>query len=480
MSTGFQQVGSGTEQSSEGRRSAARRSDEKSTEALLADLVVGTSDSDISPGARIATVRHAVDCVGVILAACAEPAGRVLVAHAREAAVSGGVQIIGDGTAVPPAMAAWCNASLAHLLDFDDHGFSHPTAILLPVALAVGAATGASGREAVSALVLGYEVFERLARSARPHEPATRGSGIHPTSVYGAPAAAAVAARLLDLDHAQVVTALGIAATQGFGLSQQFGTWAKGVNAGNAAQAGVTAAQLAKRGFEGDSTGISGRYGLFQAIHGEGNFDLSLVHEEAGRWAIEDPGLALKPYPACTSNLKSVDAMVQIFEEVDGYDPAKVARIKVDVHPDIFHTLRHRRPTKGFNGKFSLDYTVAAAALDGTLTLDSFSDASAQRREFRAMLEKVELVEHPDWPMRQRRYQPVTVEFSDGTSASREVAHHRGTKEWPLTQEECATKFRTCASRFLSPEQAGSAFGEFSNLDGDVAVSELTRHTILS
>ena len=173
------------------------------------------------------------------------------------------------------AQAAWANGALAHLLDFDDTGFSHPTACLLPAGLAVAELVDASGEELLTALVLGYEVFERIAASARPFEPALRERGWHPTSLWGCPAAAATAGRLLGLDAAQLRVAMAIAASNGSGVTQQFGTWAKGVNAGNAARAGVVAALLAREGFFADDAGVGGRYGLLSAVVGPGAADLS-------------------------------------------------------------------------------------------------------------------------------------------------------------------------------------------------------------
>src|SRR5690606_40495580 len=70
-----------------------------------------------------------------------------------------------------------------------------------------------------------------------------------------------------------------------------------------------------------------------------------------------------------------------------------------DALPISFHTLQYRKPTIGFRGKFSLDYTVATIALDGTIDIDSFTDESANRPALRAMLDKVDLVEHPEWSM---------------------------------------------------------------------------------
>lgn len=444
-----------------------------SPERLLAGLVTEVAEGDIGPGARRAAERQALDCTGVTLAASAQPAGAALDGIARELGPGSGARVLGTGTPTSVVHASFTNGSLAHLLDFDDRGFSHPTACLLPVTLAVGEHVDASGRDAVTALVLGYEVFERLAASGRPNEPHLRSRGYHPTSIYGAPAAAAVAGRLLGLSEDQLVVAFGIAASGATGLSQQFGTWAKGVNAGNAARVGVTAALLARAGYHGDDEGLSGRYGLFSAVHGEGAYDFADVATDLGtRWSIEDPGLAIKPYPACTSNLRAVDAMAMI-AAMPGYTADDVVEVRVDVHPDVFHTLRYRSPVEGFRGKFSLDFTVAAMALDGDLRIESFSDEAASRPAFRAMLDRVVLAEHPDWPMSRRRHMPVTATMRDGSVHTETVEHHRGSPEWPLDAAEVDAKFVTCAETAMPTESARRALHAMHTIDEAPAVRGL-------
>jgi 2-methylcitrate dehydratase PrpD len=63
--------------------------------------------------------------------------------------------------------AAWANGALAHLLDFDDTGFSHPTACILPATLAMAEESGATGGELVAAVCVGLEVFERMSSFGR-------------------------------------------------------------------------------------------------------------------------------------------------------------------------------------------------------------------------------------------------------------------------------------------------------------------------
>jgi 2-methylcitrate dehydratase PrpD len=428
-----------------------------SPEELLGRLVADTPSSAIPAAARSAAALQVFDAVGVTLAAAAEPAGQAIGTVIGRLGGTAEARVIGTAIRTSSVQAAWANGALGHLLDFDDAGFSHPTVCIYPAALALAEAADLDGRTFLDALVLGYEVFERLAASGRADDPRLRRRGYHPTSIYGAVAAAAAAGRILGLDPDQLVIAFGLAASDASGLTQQFGTWGKGLNAGNAARSGVLAALLAQAGYWGDEQGLSGEHGLFSAIHGPGRYDFAGIAPELGtRWSIVDPGLTIKLYPACGSVRRAVDAVLALADE-PGYDPLAVEHVTVDVHPQVFNQLQFRAPLDGFRGKFSLDYCVASAALDGRLDLDSFSDAQARRPELRAMIERVELREHPEWEIGRYREVPIEVRFRDGTVEERSVRHVRGTRRNPLSQADVVDKFVACAARLMPPDAAESA-----------------------
>lgn len=441
-----------------------------SVEQILAELAVRVSGEAMSDQVKGAATRQLLDCVGVTIAGSRHEAGHIITEVTRSAGGEPWAAVLGTSLRTSAIEGAWANGSLAHLLDYDDTGFSHPTACILPASLAIAELVDSSGAELVEALIVGYEVFERLAVSARPNEPLLRKRGLHPTSIWGAPAAAATASRLLGSEIEQTTVALGIAASAASGLTQQFGSWSKGLNAGNAARSGVHAALLANRGYRGNPMGISGDYGLFSALIGDGNYDFSGVPVDLGtRWSILNPGISIKPYPACTSTLRAVDAMLLIAGD-ERYSPAKVERVVVHVHPDLLHTLRFHAPTDGFSGKFSLDYTVAVAALDGEVTISSFDAGKANRRALREMLDKMELVHHPEWDISRRHENPVEVELDDGTVLEQSVPAHKGSGAWPLAEEEIDAKFRACVEPTLGGQNLDTLVQSLRTIDRQPSV----------
>ncbi|HVC61249.1 MAG TPA: MmgE/PrpD family protein [Acetobacteraceae bacterium] len=443
--------------------------------AVLSEFASKTRISDISAGAVAATKRHILDCAGVALAAAVEPAGRIVLDITRAQGGAPQARVLGSGLRTSAVSAAWANGALAHLLDFDDTGFSHPTACILPAALAMAEEAGGTGGDLVAAVCVGLEVFERLSLSGRQHEPELRRRGFHPTSLYGCSAAAAAAGNIVRLHSNQMAVAIGLAAANAGGLTQHFGTWGKGIHAGNAARAGVTSVLLAQHDYVADLEGIEGDYGFFSAFHGAGNYDLGKVADGLGtHWSIVDPGLTIKNYPCCGGNLRALDAARGLLQEHD-IRFGDVARLEVDVHPDLLHIVRFHKPTQGFRGKFSIDYVLAAMLLDGRVDLDSFTDEYCNAPRMRASLEKVRVNAHAEWPddAASRRRSPVTITMNDGRRFTKTVDKVRGSPGNPMTRDELVDKYRRCASRVLEGERLERSIAALEELDRVPAATSL-------
>lgn len=435
--------------------------------SLLAGFASDIRFRDIDTDTIAAAERHILDCAGVALAASAEPAGRIVRDITAEQGGAAQARVFGSGLPTSTVAAAWANGTLAHLLDYDDTGFSHPTACILPAALALAEQADASGGDLVAAVCVGLEVFERLSLSGRQYEPELRRRGFHPTSLYGCSAAAAAAGNLVRLNPTQMAVAIGLAAANAGGLTQHFGTWGKGVHAGNAARAGVTSVLLAAKDYVADLAGIEGEYGFFAAFHGAGNYDLGKVALGLGEhWGIVAPGLTIKRYPCCGGNLRALDAAQALLQEHD-IRIDDVARLEVDVHPDLLCIVRFHKPTEGFRGKFSIDYVLAAMLLDGRVDLDSFTDAYCNAPRMRQALEKVHVNAHPEWPADDtaRRRSPVTISMRDGRIFTRTVDQVRGSPGNPMTSDELVDKYRGCASRVLTGARLERSIAALEGLD---------------
>jgi 2-methylcitrate dehydratase PrpD len=442
---------------------------------VLSEFASKTRYAEISAEAVAATKRHILDCAGVGLAATTEPAGRIVLDITREQGGAPQARVFGSNLRTSAIAAAWANGSLAHLLDYDDTGFSHPTACILPAALALAEQAGSSGADLVAAVCVGLEVFERMSLSGRQHEPVLRQRGFHPTSLYGCSAAAAAAGHIVRLNPAQMAVAIGLAAANAGGLTQHFGTWGKGIHAGNAARAGVTSVLLASKDYFADPDGLDGDYGFFSAFHGKGNYNLGKVADALGtHWSIVDPGLTIKRYPCCGGNLRALDAARGLLEE-NAIKFDAVAKLEVDVHPDLLNTVRFHKPTQGFRGKFSIDYVLAAMLLDGRVDLDSFSDEYCNSARMRASIDKVQVNAHTEWADDQasRRKSPVTITMKDGRKFTKMVEKVRGSPGNPMTRDELLEKYRGCVTRVFKGERLERSIAALENLEKIATAKEL-------
>ncbi|MFH1485116.1 MAG: MmgE/PrpD family protein [Chloroflexota bacterium] len=417
----------------------------------LATFMVQTGFEDITGEAINLTKQFFLDWLGVSLAGYKEEPGKIVTEYTREIGGTPESRLVGSGVFTSAANAAFANGTMGHILDFDDTGFSHPTGCIMPVLLALGEKLKSSGKEILTAHVMGYECFGKLSYGARPYERTLRMRGYHPSATWGALAASATAAKLLKLDVPKTRMAMGLAGSQAAGLTENFGTMTKGSHSGNAARAGVLAALLVQKGYTASQEIIEGNHGLYHAIIGEGNYDLNRVTENLGKtWEIVTPGLAVKRYPSCGGNLRALDAILGLVHE-HHISFAEVESLEVEMSAQRRDTLRFEKPTNGYQGKFSMEYNMAAAILDGKVDVDTFSEAKARSPEMREALGKVKVIVRDwGWEIGQKRM-PVKVTMKDGRVYTNEVQKQRGHPENPITKEELLAKYRYCAQRTKLP-----------------------------
>ena len=230
---------------------------------------------------------------------------------------SGNASVIGDGAAYSPPAAALFNGNLGHSLDFDDthaSGSIHPSAPIVPAALAAAEMVGANGRTVVAAVVAGYEVQIRLSLALGPSDHYRQ--GFHPTPTCGVFGAAAAAGRVLGLEPSQMEDAFGLCGSLAAG-SMQFlvdGAWNKPFHTGYAAMNGLVAACMAREGFRGARESVEGRAGFLHAYAPNANPDIADA-DLGERW--ETLRIAIKPYPSCRYSHAPVDALIALRDEHD-------------------------------------------------------------------------------------------------------------------------------------------------------------------
>ena len=288
----------------------------------------------------------------------------------------GGCTVMGDPRGYAPPVAALLNGVLGHSLDFDDtHAQSslHPSAPVVPAALAAGELVGADGATVLAAIVAGYEVCCRLGLALDPAAHYAR--GFHPTATAGTFGAAAAAGRVLALSRDQMASAFGVAGSQAAG-SLQFlhnGAWNKRWQVGQAAMNGLIAASLAAEGFRGSADAIEGRHGLL-AGYTDAPHPERLLAGLGEDW--ETLKIAVKPYPSCRYTHAALDALLQLRRE-HGLGGGDVRSLEVGLHRSGVVLVGEpeaakRRPRNVVEGQFSMAYCAAVALDQGSFGWDDY------------------------------------------------------------------------------------------------------------
>ena len=337
-------------------------------------------DFDAIPGAVVERAKVlALDLLGSAVRARREADSTPSVLAALQAlglARPGIATVAGDPRSYAPPIAALLNGVLGHSLDFDDtHAESslHPSAPVVPAALAAGELVGADGRTVLAAIVAGYEVCCRLglALDATAHY----ARGFHPTATAGTFGAAAAAGRVLGLDAGRVASAFGVAGSQAAG-SLQFlanGAWNKRWQVGAAAMNGLTAAMLAREGFLGAAEAIEGRHGLLAGYSGAPRPERAT--DGLGQdW--ETLRIGVKPYPNCRYTHAALDGLLTLRRR-HGLSAADVASVEIGLHRNGMVLVGEpeaakRRPRNVVEGQFSMPFAAAVVLDQGSFGWDDY------------------------------------------------------------------------------------------------------------
>ena len=320
-----------------------------------------------------------------------------------------------------PECGAW--STLAHVLDFDDlhmESTAHLSAVCVPAALAAGGGARAylAGAGAMSRLgvALGWSHYA---------------AGWHATCTAGAPAAAVATAVAMGLDAGRIAVAMALAVPAAGGVQRAFGTAAKSLQVGFATDAGARAARLAAAGATADPGALDQW--------------LTLVGGDPERLDTTGPavpgGLAIKLFPCCYALQRPISAML----ELGDVDSDHVAQIGVRTPRATLQPLIHSRPTTGLEGKFSLEYALAAALLDARPGFDSFTDDAVAREAARDLADRVHVTATPGGDGLLSGTTAIDLELDDGSHLNAELDLPPGAPTRPPSPADLQAKIADCA-----------------------------------
>lgn len=405
---------------------------------LLLDHVAGFQYAGLPISAKEAARRVFFDTLGVIAGARQQPIALKLSEYLRLSSEPGASTAICASRRVSTATAAFANGSISHDLELDDihQGTSlHVAAVLVPVAVAIGEETDAGADDLFLALIRGYEISCRLARSL-DHEKLFA-AGFHPTTVCGVIGASAVAASLLNLSPALFRQTVYLAMSLSSGTmacKSEPDHYAKSFQCGVAARNGVIAAQLAHSGIKLDGHLCAAFSGTAHAYTGTSP-DCSALIADLGQH-YEITLTSHKIYPCCRCIHPLLDALENIRRKAT-IVPANVKSMKLSLYKRGAisvddHVLRTHNAR----------YAMAMALQRGVLTRELFTE-DVRMEEVMPLMERIELFAdeelQKEWPEKYPGI--VTIHSHDGKRYTERVDYPRGTPENPIGTDELRDKF---------------------------------------
>lgn len=382
--------------------------------------------------------------------------------------------VSGFGYKLPAPIAAMCNGAMGHGVELDDAhgtGLIKAGSVLIPALFAAAELNPkATGKDAIVALVAGYEISIRIAKAINPGH---RHRGHHTTSTVGLLGAALITARMLDCSEDQIADAIGLAAMQSSGIQAYLDDpcMAKPFGPGKAAFNGLLAGVLASRGFTGPKKALESKEGFFNCYTNELRVS-DLVDGFGTKFAIMEVGF--KPHAACRYAHGPIDLAQDVYAE--GIRPADVKSATVKMSPLAIRQAS-KFPVPNLNAAMGgTQFGVALALSRGGNGLkdywDGFNDKSIH-----ALAAKVTLEPEDEFGVAGRQA-ILTVETNDGRTITVRSEEPKGEPTNPMSNDELERKFMTTAGLVLDEARVAEISRRLMALEKEPSAAALPALTV--
>ena len=345
----------------------------------------------------------------------------------------------GAAEKLPVAAVARVNAMMSDAAASDDsdlRNIIHQGTTVAATALALAEKTGASGRDVLAAMVLGYEVSGRVNGAMM--------GGLQSKGFHGCVAvifAGAVAAgRLMKLTPEQMAQAIAISATSIGGIYAAARTSvAREYHAGLAAMLGVNAAQAAAKGFLSEETVLEARQGYFELFGDKP--DIAEVTRDLGRrWDILI-NMGIKLVPGGHSNHAIAEAAANAARE--GNVKAEDVETITISRPGFNALTGPQFPTDLIGVAHSPAYFAAAGVAERNFGWEYAFKEKINNPVIRGLLDKVQVVGPPTGNLeRFKSGAVVTIRTRDGRSITNTVYAPRGSAVNGIAWSDVEGKYR--------------------------------------
>ena len=450
--------------------------------AKLAEFVANLRFEDLPSDVIRLAKNSFLDTLGIALAGATEEAPKILTRFVMEMGGKTVASVVGQGCRTTSPQAALVNGTAADILGWSDISviqMNHPSVSVCPAAWAVGEQLGSSGKDVLLAHIVGVEIANKIGAGVRP---GLQLKGWHPLGVLNTFGCAAAAGKLLGLGAGGTANALGIAGAEASGMRVAMGTMSKAYGAGRSAHDGVVSAILASLGYTGPANVIEGRDGFLQTF-GDGASGAGILENLGDPLKFTSPGITLKKFPACTRSHNGIQGVLDLRKQ-HGFTADDVESVECLVTPAVADYLKFPQPRSKFESKYSMEFCVATALLDGKVVMQSFSDEKVHDPSIAVLMKRVKMTIWPEYA--KHGYNPphapygclVKIRLKDGREVSRQVDQGPWEPATPPSWDDLVEKYRSNAESVLAAgriDQSIELVSKVENLDDIRPLMDIVR-----
>ncbi|WP_373893555.1 MmgE/PrpD family protein [Virgibacillus natechei] len=412
----------------------------------LSDFLVDTSYDDISSSLINKAKDAMIDSHAVILSGYEEEVSNILIDWVKDQEGASQSTILGYGVKSTVSLSAFMHGVMGHAIDYDDvfpplRG--HPSLLVYASIISVAEFEKISGKEMILSFLLGTEVMAKIGMNLNPSHYL---KGWHSTSTIGVFGSAVAVGKLYGFNKKEFKTLLGLVSSMMSGIRKNFGTMTKPLHVGNASRSGVEAAQLVRKGFTASHTTFDSPKGIFD-LYSDENRESGWEGTFGKPWSILDPGFHTKKYPCCYAIHRYIDAINDITSN-NKIDVNEITKIECIGSKGSFAPLINYAPKTGLEGKFSLEYVISSALIDGPIDFNSFTDEKVIRKCIKKLMRKIKVIEdnsiEEDRSVGINGFITVNMYLIDEVIKIK-IVDGKGSAKNPLTKYELKEKYINCS-----------------------------------
>jgi 2-methylcitrate dehydratase len=384
-----------------------------------------------------------------------------------------------SGTRTSPDLAVFANGVMIRYLDFNDafvsltHGAGHPSDTIAAL-LSSGELNSRSGRDLITATVLSYEVFCKIADVFD-----YLGNGIDHSTITGM-AAVVGAGRLTGLTQEQMVQAIGITvggntATRQ-GRSDALSNW-KAFAAADACRKAIFSVELAQNGMTGPGKVFEGSYGFFKVM---------------GKKPVEAPQLGepfgirrafTKRFPLGQFSQTVAQAAVEARPFVKSVDD--IAEVNIHVSHSAIKIMADSpekwKPQTHETADHSIPYAAGLVLMYGNIAPEYYEDPYLHDARLLDLVSRIKVLPSEEADRTENEFNLCELEVvpKSGERKTTRVEYHRGHFKNPMTDAEMEEKFSLMAKKHLPADRVDKLLGVLRGIENEPKMSNLIAATVV-